>query len=66
MRDYGDATRDKANQLAALLTAWLEDLERVDGTSELHAALLDALSSSLGTLERVETLARSPRPDLVP
>ena len=60
MRDYRADANDKAHQTAALLRAWLDDLNRVDGTSELHDALVIALADAQRLVHTVEALPRSP------
>ena len=63
MRDYRAEATDKAHQTAALLRAWLDDLNLVDGTSDLHDALVIAYADSLRLARAVETLPRSPKPE---
>ena len=60
MRDYRAATNDKANQLTALLEAWLHDVRRENGTTSLHDQLVATLALSRDLLEAIETL---PRPE---
>ena len=59
MRDYRTDVQLKATQLTALLAAWLDDLNPVDGTSALHDKVVLALSLSRQTLVCIETLHSS-------
>ena len=66
MRDYRAETKDRLNQVADLLRAWIGDLEATSGESALHDKLVVALASARSTLEMLDELPRAPKPDAAP